>query len=82
MKKEGESIGGGDLLNNCLSVQQLHMESAPQNHENQENMIRGPVTGPTTDLYSGTHLLFHIFSINEIFFESLFVFCGGSRTFL
>lgn len=52
MKKEGESLGGGDILNNCLTVQQLHMESAPQNHENQENMIRGPVTGPTTDLYS------------------------------
>ena len=52
LKKEGDALGGGDILNTCLTVQQLHMESAPQNQENQENMIRGPVTGPTTDLYS------------------------------
>lgn len=52
LKKEGDAIAGGDMLNTCLTVQQLHMETAPQNQENQENLIRGPVTGPTTDLYS------------------------------
>lgn len=64
MKKEGDAIPGGDMLNTCLTVQQLHMETAPQNQENQENMIRGPVTGPTTDLYSGTVIIFILCKVN------------------
>lgn len=52
MKKEGDALApGGGMLNGCLTVQQLHVESLPTETPD-TNIIRGPVTGPTTDLYS------------------------------
>lgn len=43
---------GGVMLNDCLQVQQMQLEQMQQTPPETVDM-RGLVTGPTTDLYSG-----------------------------
>lgn len=43
---------GGVMLNDCLQVQQMQLEQMQQPPSETVDM-RGLVTGPTTDLYSG-----------------------------
>ncbi|KAL8582942.1 GLIS zinc finger 3 [Nucella lapillus] len=61
LKKDGEMAmgggGGGDILHDCLTVQQLHPEgSTPMDHSDSAAMGRSPL-GPLpvnfTDIYSG-----------------------------
>jgi hypothetical protein len=50
LKKENDM--GGVMLNDCLQVQQMQLEQMQQTPPDSVDM-RGLVTGPTTDLYSG-----------------------------
>lgn len=50
LKKETDM--GGVMLNDCLQVQQMQLEQMQQTPPETVDM-RGLVTGPTTDLYSG-----------------------------
>ncbi|XP_076440330.1 uncharacterized protein LOC143279901 [Babylonia areolata] len=66
LKKEGEVGVGGDILNDCLTVQQLHPEGSPMDHSDSSlgRSPLGPLPVSFTDVYSGVNFSSSHSSIN------------------